>query len=61
MFWETFCYSEMVTKKLTSIRKANKRYSHMHTRIHGGNCLLHVIQECFIKKANKTTYKESEL
>lgn len=31
MFWETFCNSEMVTKKSTSIRKANKRYSHTHS------------------------------
>lgn len=36
MFWETFCNSEMVTKKSTSIRKANERYSHAHSHTRSG-------------------------
>lgn len=60
MFWETFRSSEMVTKKFTSIRKANEKYSRAHSHP-WQNCLLCVIQKRFIKKANTTTYKEREL
>lgn len=40
MFWETFCNSEMVTKKFLSTKEAIKG-THTHTHIHSRNCPLH--------------------
>lgn len=60
MFWETFCNSEMVTKKFLSTKEAIKG-THARTHIHSRNCSLHVTQKHSIRKANTTMYKEREL
>lgn len=59
MFWETFCNSEMVTKKFLSTKETIKG-THTRTHIHSGNCLC-IIQKHSIRKANTTMYKEREL